>query len=156
LKYYLTFYWLVIQLAYFHTNSVGYYVDSIPEFVIIMRRNVLIYSFFGMIHTKNGFIGEDDCSNDPRRIIRVSFFSSLILPFLSIILYVIIDLQTYYIYRPTSPRISIVCKRPSYIVCKRPSYIVCKRILLVVVVIELPKFEDCSKFQKSTSRPKGW
>ena len=90
---------------YFHTNSVGYYVDSIPEFVVIMQRNVLIYSILGMIHTINGFIGEDDCSNDPCMIVRVSFFSSLILPFLSIILYVIIDLQTYYIYRPTSPRI---------------------------------------------------
>jgi len=40
LKYYLTFYWLVIQLAYFHMNSVGYYEDIILEFVIIMRRIV--------------------------------------------------------------------------------------------------------------------
>ena len=91
-----------------------------------MRRNVLIYSILGMIHTKNGFIGEDDCSNDPCMIVRVSFFSSLILPFL----------------------------HPIYIgLATRPySYIVCKRILrvLVVAVIELSKFEDCSKFRQST------
>jgi len=61
-----------------------------------------------MIHTKNGFIGEDDCSNDPCVIGRVSFFSSL----------------------SSLP--------PSYIGLLGPTciYIVCKRILLVVVVID--------------------